>query len=157
MLPDFLLERKYQDVVKNTDTAFNRAWKTDLAFFAWVRTQPKLWDILHHALQIQWRADWLSGFELEGYLGGWTARPGDGKVLFVDVGGSMGVQCSNLRTKYPHVPGRVILQDMQEAIDIWKPIEGVEAMAQDYYAEQAIKGRHSPPRLPFQLLRTSTS
>ncbi|EKG09545.1 O-methyltransferase family 2 [Macrophomina phaseolina MS6] len=136
-LPDFLLERQYQDVVKNTDTAFNRAWKTELPFFFWVRTQPKLWDILHHALQVQWRADWLSGFELTHYLGGWTAQPGDGKVLFVDVGGSMGVQCANLKAKHPGLPGRVILQDMQEAIDIWKPIDGVEGMAQDYYAEQA--------------------
>ncbi|CZT06304.1 related to O-methyltransferase [Rhynchosporium agropyri] len=142
-LPDFLLETKWQNIVSNTKTAFNLAWKTTLPNFVWLRQQPQFWDYLHKALQVQHSSDWLSGFDVEKYLGNWSAQPGDEKVLFVDVGGSMGIQAAGFKRKYPHLAGTVILQDMKETVEnpeIVKPIEGVEIMAQDFFKPQVIKG-----------------
>jgi demethylsterigmatocystin 6-O-methyltransferase len=142
-LPDFLKETKYQNIVSNTKTAFNLAWKTTLPNFVWLRERPLFWDYLHKALQVQHSSDWLSGFNVENYLGDWSAQPDDGKVLFVDVGGSMGIQCAGFKRKYPHLTGTVLLQDMKETVEnpqIVKPIEGVEIMAQDFFKPQAVKG-----------------
>ena len=142
-MPDFLKETKYQNIVSNTKTAFNLAWKTTLPNFVWLRERPLFWDYLHKALQVQHSSDWLSGFNVENYLGDWSAQPGDGKVLFVDVGGSMGIQCVGFKRKFPHLTGTVLLQDMKETVEnpeIVKPIEGVEIMAQDFFKPQAVKG-----------------
>jgi demethylsterigmatocystin 6-O-methyltransferase len=143
-LPDFLLEKGYQNITSNTDTAFNRAWDTKDPCFYWFRNQPKLFKHLHHALQLQHREDYLSKFPLESYLGDFAAQVTANKdeVLFVDVGGSFGIQCQGLKAKYPHLAGRVILQDMKETIDLVKdnPIPGVELMVHDFFQPQSVKG-----------------
>ena len=62
------------------------------------------------------------------------------EVLFVDVGGGIGTQCRNLKTKLPHLPGRVVLQDLAPAIKQALPVEGMEAEVHDFYTEQPVKG-----------------
>jgi len=139
-LPDFLIQRGYKNIVSATDTAFNKGWKTDLPCFSYLRAQPKLFGYLHHALQIQYREHWLSKFPLDKYLEDYKACEHPDKVLFVDVGGSHGIQCAMLKQKYPHLQGRVILQDLQETIASAKPLSGVEMMAQDYLEAQKVQG-----------------
>ncbi|EME87124.1 uncharacterized protein MYCFIDRAFT_63149 [Pseudocercospora fijiensis CIRAD86] len=139
-LPDLLVERKFQDITSSTDTAFNKAWGSKEPFFTWVRTQPKIFEHLRLALDVQFREDWLNAFPLESYLGDFASRADPNKVLFVDVGGSLGIQCRGLKAKFPHLPGRVILEDLQETIDVAPALEGVELLAQDYLTEQKVKG-----------------
>ena len=144
-LPDFLLEKGYQNITSNTDTAFNKAWDTKDPCFYWLRNQPNLFKYLHHALQLQHREDYLSKFPLEYYLGDFVAQvtANKDKVLFVDVGGSFGIQCQGLKAKYPHLAGRIILQDMKETIGLVKdnPIQGVELMVHDFFQPQLVKGK----------------
>ena len=60
--------------------------------------------------------------------------------LFVDIGGGVGHQCVAIRTKFPKLPGRIILQDLQPMVAQAIPAEGVEAMAHDFWTPQPVKG-----------------
>lgn len=77
-------------------------------------------------------------------MGDFTSKALNDKeaVVFVDVGGSIGIQCRGFKAKFPSIPGRVILQDMPETIEMVNknPIEGVEAVARDFFTPQLIKG-----------------
>ncbi|PQE29888.1 hypothetical protein CJF32_00000560 [Rutstroemia sp. NJR-2017a WRK4] len=81
-------------------------------------------------------------FNVEDYLSDWSAKPDDYEVLFVEVGGGMGIQCAGFKRKYLHLAGAIILHDMKETVEnpeIVKPIEGVEIMAQDFFKPQVVK------------------
>ena len=60
--------------------------------------------------------------------------------LLVDVGGGVGHQCIALKTRLPHVLGRIILQDLPEVVAQAIPMEGVEPMAYDFWKPQPVKG-----------------
>lgn len=143
-LPDWFLERGYQDILTNTDTPFQKAWNTTEPVFLWLRKQEQLFKHLHLALHLQYRAQWLDKFPLEKYLGDFSTKAANNKeaVLFVDVGGSFGMQCKNLNAKYPDLPGRVILEDLQETIDLVEKEgvpAGMEALGHDFFQPQPIK------------------
>lgn len=144
-LPDWFLERGYQDIKTNTDTPFQKAWNTNEPVFIWMRKQEKIFKHLHQALALQYRAQWLDSFPLEKFVGDFPEKAANDKdaVLFVDVGGSFGMQCENLRAKYPDMKGRVILQDLQETIDLVKQKgvpTGVEVLGHNFFEPQPIKG-----------------
>ncbi|PSN59189.1 methyltransferase [Corynespora cassiicola Philippines] len=139
-LPDLLVECGFQDITSATETAFNKAWASQEPFFTWVRSQPKIFEYLRLALDVQFREDWLNAFPLESHLGDFASRADPEKVLFVDVGGNLGIQCRGLKAKFPHLSGRIILEDLQETIDVVPALEGVETLAQDYLTEQKVKG-----------------
>ena len=137
-LPDFLAETKYQDLTENTKTPFQKAFKTDLAAYDWLPTQPERFGYLHTAMMAKRGEDWLSTFPVEKEVGDWSAEPE--KALFVDIGGGSGHQCVRLKTKYPNLPGRIILQDIPQTMKRVKTIDSVEAMAHNFYDPQPIKG-----------------
>ena len=39
------------------------------------------------------------------------------RVLFVDVGGGLGHQVSRFKTRYPHLPGKLVLTDLPQVVD----------------------------------------
>ncbi|GLB05080.1 hypothetical protein AtubIFM57258_011111 [Aspergillus tubingensis] len=66
---------------------------------------------------------------------------GEHDVFLVDVGGGRGHDISELRAKWPNLPGRLILQDqpavLAEATNLHPSIE---PMSHDFFTEQPIKG-----------------
>ena len=60
--------------------------------------------------------------------------------LFVDVGGGIGHMCLALKQKLPHVPGRIINQDLPPAIAQSIQCPGVEHTVHDFMTEQPIHG-----------------
>lgn len=61
------------------------------------------------------------------------------RVLFVDVGGSIGHQCAALKARYPTIPGRIILQDQAPVVANALTTDGVEIMEQDIFKPQKVK------------------
>ena len=61
-------------------------------------------------------------------------------VLMVDVGGANGSQLINFKAQFPHLPGRFVLQDLQESIEAFVPPKGIEVMAYDFFTPQPVKG-----------------
>lgn len=70
--------------------------------------------------------------------------------LFVDVGGGLGHQCIALRERFPHLSGRVILQDIPQTLVHAIHHDKVEIMVQNFFEPQAIKGTAIAPKLQLR-------
>ena len=81
---------------------------------------------------------WLDTFAFERDLG---RGSGPDTVLFVDIGGSLGHQCADLRKRLsPDTRGRIVLQDLPAVLAAAPDTPGVEKMAHDFWTEQPVKG-----------------
>lgn len=66
-------------------------------------------------------------------------------VLLVDVGGSSGHDLVSFRTGHPNVAGRLVLQDLPEAITAAKASgelekQGIEAVEHDFFTPEDVRG-----------------
>lgn len=67
---------------------------------------------------------------------------GKDDVLLVDIAGNTGHDIKSFRDRFPKLPGRLILQDLDETLSIIKdPLERIEKMQYDFYTPQPIKGQ----------------
>ncbi|KAL8921175.1 MAG: hypothetical protein Q9172_004137, partial [Xanthocarpia lactea] len=62
------------------------------------------------------------------------------QVLFIDIGGGRGQICEAFKTRYPHLPGRVIVQDLPQTLAGATPPHGIETMPHDFFQPQPVKG-----------------
>ncbi|KEF63069.1 uncharacterized protein A1O9_01045 [Exophiala aquamarina CBS 119918] len=144
--PSFFAETKYQDISNTRNTPFQKAFKTDLAAFEWISQQPRLFTTMQQVMTMMQGSEWLVEFktldnaaralEEEKALQEESERP-----FFVDVGGGHGHQLVQLRDKYPHLKGRLVLQDLPEAVEKLPSIEGVKTVAhsaQFYYLRHVL-------------------
>ncbi|KAI4951287.1 hypothetical protein J4E91_003996 [Alternaria rosae] len=61
-------------------------------------------------------------------------------VLLVDIGGGYGHDVQEFRTKYPQVPGRLVLQDRPSVVDGIERLDpSIERMEYDFHTEQPLK------------------
>lgn len=69
------------------------------------------------------------------------ADTSDEAAFLVDIGGSLGHDLSEFNRKHPHVPGRLILQDLPSVLSQIPQIDSkIEVMPYDFYTENPIKG-----------------
>ena len=68
------------------------------------------------------------------------------ETLFVDVGGGLGHQCIASRERFPHLSGRVILQDIPQTVTHAIHHDKVEIMVHDFFEPQRIKGTNITPK-----------
>ena len=61
-------------------------------------------------------------------------------VMMVDVGGGLGHQAAGLRKKFPQLPGRFVVQDLNALPPDSDRVAGVEYEVHDFMKEQPIKG-----------------
>ncbi|PHH65577.1 hypothetical protein CDD81_2012 [Ophiocordyceps australis] len=134
-LPSFLASRKYRDITSITDTAAQHVFDMSLPAFSWLPTQPKRFEYLQQFMPAQPHgATWFSVYSLRPHLGD------NDDVVLVDVGGGFGHQCAQLMEAYPELKGKLVLQDMQQALEQAPPLEGVKTMAHDFFTKQPVKG-----------------
>jgi demethylsterigmatocystin 6-O-methyltransferase len=137
--PEFLEETKYANPSNMVQTPFQKAFKTNLPRFVWMRSQPDLsanfglWMTAVHDRQMTW----LNVLNFKELAQGSTRET----PVFVDIGGGIGHQCALLKSKVPDLVGRVILQDSPRVIEHALPTPGVENTAFDFWGEQPIKGK----------------
>ena len=73
-------------------------------------------------------------------------------MFLVDVGGDMGHDLQEFRTKYPDILGWLVLQDQVEVIaQIVQPLNGIELAVHDFFTPQPIKGKLSEPASTYEL------
>lgn len=69
-------------------------------------------------------------------------RQDSNAVLLVDIGGGLGHDLEDFRAGYPHLPGRLVLQDLssvtKEAVQIH---ERIELISHDFFTPQPIEGK----------------
>lgn len=83
---------------------------------------------------------WLSAFPFKVEFGRF-----EGKWAFVDIGGGIGTQALVIKESFPELKGKLMLQDMPEAVEHIPTFEGVEVMASNIFEPQVIKGMTHPP------------
>ena len=139
-LPDFLKKNAYADVEDKHNSPWQTGWNTDKEAFEWMLTEPE-----HMGYAMPWMMSqragmptWWDVFPFEEDL---KAACTPETVTFVDVGGAMGHQCMAFKQRFPHLQGRVILQDLPQVIARVPKIDGVEAMGHDFWTPQPLKGK----------------
>lgn len=76
-----------------------------------------------------------------------SSTPDEDAVLLVDVGGGLGHDLAEFKTKHPdtnpHVRGRLILQDKPDVISSIAPETaiGLELSAHDFFTQQPVQGK----------------
>lgn len=90
---------------------------------------------------------WYDAYPVKEKLTNETLHGGKDEVLLVDIAGNTGHDIKSFRDNFSDLPGRLILQDLKETLDIIKdPLERIETMQYDFYTPQPIKGQL--PSLP---------
>ncbi|KAI1744721.1 S-adenosyl-L-methionine-dependent methyltransferase [Xylaria scruposa] len=136
--PDYLSETQYQDVSNATNSAFQKAFSTDLPAFAWLPTQPERFAPLQQVMTVQGASGvpWFSVFPFEKELGNFT-----GAHAFVDVGGGFGHQSLALLKAFPALHGKIVLQDLPQTFEqLPFQLDGIEPKPHDFFEAQPIKG-----------------
>ena len=129
----------YQDITDPYHTVFQDAWNTDLGALEWFAHHSQELDYFNQymAARREGAAEtWLSIYPVEDETRGWDPEA----PVYVDIGGSIGHQCSAFKAKYPQLPGRVILQDLPHSIKYALRTPGVESMDHDIFKPQPVKG-----------------
>lgn len=103
-----------------------------------MKQRPEHVKSLAHGMRIQRAGHWIDSFPVEKEVGSFSPAPES--ALLVDVGGGFGQQAIGFKSKFPHLPGRIIVQDIPATLELAKPVEGIEFMEQDFFELQAVKG-----------------
>lgn len=126
------------NITDNTCAPAQIAFKTDIPYFYWIQEQPRLINYFGEFMvgQRGEMPSWLSKYPIEEETKDWDPK----EPVFVDVGGGFGHKCLELRTEKPNVPGRVILQELNHAIENALPMKDVELEVHDFFTPQTVKG-----------------
>ncbi|KAI0551864.1 S-adenosyl-L-methionine-dependent methyltransferase [Xylaria curta] len=136
--PDYLSEIQYQDVSNATNSAFQKAFSTDLPAFAWLPTQPERFAPLQQVMTVQGASGvpWFSVFPFEKELGIFT-----GAHAFVDIGGGFGHQSLALLKAFPELHGKIVLEDLPQTFEqLPFQLDGIEPKPHDFFDAQPVKG-----------------
>lgn len=143
-LPSFLAENKFQEITSNTETPFQKGHNTSLSAFAYLQTQPKLFDALQQVMTAVQSNAWLEGLEVlndEAQKVKSTEQAPTDEVeppFFVDIGGGHGHQSAYLLERHANLSGRIILQDLPESISHLPSTfpTGIRAIPHDFFTPQ---------------------
>lgn len=81
--------------------------------------------------------DWIESFPVEKEVGSFSAAPEQG--ILVDVGGGFGQQAIAFKSKFPNLPGRLIVQEIPSTLEGAQPVDGIELAEHDFFQPQPIK------------------
>lgn len=138
-IPKYFQETNYQNAVNALYGPWQVGLATDLHMFPWLKSHPVEFDYFQRWMAGR-RAEaniWIENYPFAERYGHETSAE---TPLFVDIGGAGGHQCVAFRTKYPNMPGRVILQDLPHVIETVVPTLNIEPMMHDFTTPQIIKG-----------------
>jgi hypothetical protein len=138
-IPRYLKSHNYQNPANPSDSPWQEGYQTKDHPFVWLQSNPK-----HFALFMQWvhlsRAGlpmWFDVFPFDQIVASGSNKD---TVIFVDVGSALGHQSIALRERYPDLPGRIVIQDSAQVINMVKPSHDIEPQVYDFFTPQPVKG-----------------
>ncbi|KAI8956424.1 putative O-methyltransferase [Daldinia sp. FL1419] len=140
-LPEYLKNTGYKLPTSVTDGPFQAAHKTELSAFAWLDRTPPYLEAFNNYMSAYrlGKPSWVDpGFYpvSDRLIEGFNSDYSD--VFLVDVGGGKGHDLHELKEKYPHIPGKLILQDRPAVISTVSD-DSFEAVSHDFFTAQPIK------------------
>ncbi|KAI4265233.1 MAG: hypothetical protein L6R38_009566 [Xanthoria sp. 2 TBL-2021] len=140
-LPRFLVQNSYQNPTDSRNTVHSLTYNTPLDHFDWMKGNPEHYAALNKYMAAnRMTKTGINAFPFEEKVPSLFESESPETALFVDVGGGRGQMCRAFRAKHPDLPGRVILQDLQLIIAEAPSVDGIEAMAHDFFHQQPIQG-----------------
>ena len=137
-LPEYFEGRGFRNPTDAFDGPFQYAMETKLHFFDWLQLHPKDQKAFNTVMGISRmnRGDeWYEYYPVEENLGAAGSEP-----LLVDIGGGLGHDLIAFKQKFPHLRGKLILQDLPVVIDDVKGLpSGIEAMKHDFLKPQPVR------------------
>lgn len=138
VLPRYLKEHKYQDITDSKDLPFQLALNTTLTPFEWLKRDPAQMKALGHVMVLDAVQSWVEDCPVKKWIGSFEAK--DESALLVDVGGGFGQHSVFFKKKFPHLPGRLIVQDVPSTLAHAPKVEGIEFAVHDFFTEQPVRG-----------------
>ncbi len=137
-MPAFLRSTEYQNVIDEKATVFQLAYKIDMNTYTWFSKNSENRGALikYMAMEQTVRGRWLDECPFQRETLGWDVN----QPVFVNVGGNVEHYCALFKTRFPAVPGRVILQDLPSTLAHAMQTSGVQALEHDFFEPQPIKG-----------------
>ena len=145
-LPSYLKSTRYGNPEDSANGPFQYAYNTKSSFWDWKNEHPQLMVAFdnHMAGYAEGLPRWMDAdfYPVVERLGhGLKAGDPMTNTLIVDIGGGIGHDLAEFRTKHPDLPGRLVLQDLPETIkQIEKITEGIEPTIHDFFNRQPIEG-----------------
>ena len=84
------------------------------------------------------RREWFDLFPVASRLVAGADRS-NGAVFMVDVAGGKGHDISSLNSRFPGLPGRLVVQDLPRTFENYVAPKGIEAMPHDIFTKQPIE------------------
>ncbi|KAK6196489.1 hypothetical protein LQW54_011482 [Pestalotiopsis sp. IQ-011] len=138
-IPEFLRKNGYQNPGDEHDTAFQMAWKTTKKPFEIMPTVPDAMEDFHTYMRLR-RPAHLSFLSVYPVLNQTAELRDHQRALFVDIGGGDGHLGDEFQRKFSDIPGRIINEDMPEALARRNPASTIEHRAYDFTQPQPIIG-----------------
>lgn len=124
------------------NTVFQEAFNTPLSIRPWMSQQSTNREYLMNYVRIRGSLpspSWLDMYpDVEAQTTSWPAS----QPVFVEINGHTGAQATRFKQKYPHVPGRLILQNIQPILDkiSEESASGIEKIAYDFLSVPPVHG-----------------
>lgn len=136
-LANFLESINFQNPLEPNNGLLQYAAQTKLSTMEWFKANPKELELISNTMVAQ-NMHWQSSNRTA--LCSLFPQNAEAEVLIVDVGGGRGSVLADLRAHRPDLKGRLVFQDLPEVFAGVEPMQGVEAMAYDFFTPQPIKG-----------------
>ena len=154
-LPEYIAANAYREPASTSNGPFQYGHFTNLPLSEWLQVHPRTrQDLSNNMAGYKYgQPSWLdTGFFPAAEVLGKGLKGGHDQVLLVDVGGSIGHDIAEFRSRNAQLPGRLILQDVPRVIgQVANLGPGIEAMAHDFFTPQPIKGNKSEEKLTVQI------
>ncbi|OQE25365.1 hypothetical protein PENSTE_c006G07472 [Penicillium steckii] len=138
-LPEYLQIHDYANPEEYSRSPMK--WAVGQSQFEWLasnKDQQALFNS-YMASRRQGRPMWFDTYPVGRLLG--HAVPYEDTVFLVDVGGNQGHDLSRFRQEYPHLPGKLILQDLPKVVEgVSGQESGVEVMGYSFLDPQPVRG-----------------
>lgn len=147
-LPEYFRKNGYSNPWDSQKSPFAFAFGEE--FWSWLKQNAEQSAVINGfmASRRQGMPSWFDIYPVERELVPSGAEFGNDEILLIDVGGNKGHDLLHLRAKYPHLPGRFILQDLPTVVDhLDMGDHRISAMAHNFFEPQPVK-RNWPPLPP---------
>ncbi|KAF2093148.1 S-adenosyl-L-methionine-dependent methyltransferase [Rhizodiscina lignyota] len=143
-LPEFLAKTNYQVPTDSNDGPVQYGLRTDRPFFAVLQSNTRLGTAFNNFMQgyAKARPRWVDYYPCEERLG---SGSGQGPLL-VDVGGGLGHDITAFHSKFPNIPGQLVLEDTPKVIDEAKSSSSslppaIKPVPHDFFSPQPMEYR----------------
>ncbi|KAI4239065.1 MAG: hypothetical protein LQ349_000642 [Xanthoria aureola] len=146
-LPEYMRSQNYQNPTESTNSAF--VYATGSEFWDHLNKTPIHSETFNDfmATRREGKPSWYDIYPVDRELlsssSNAETNPEEGRdVLLVDVGGNRGHDLVKLRTKYPKLGGRLILQDLPDVLAhafLDSEDMAIEAMPHDFFQPQPVR------------------